>query len=85
MLSAGAQMTLGTGGGGMTPQIHSDPHCPLTVSMKGNIGKQRINQGFRYVYYPMYRSLKMLLTAVSDRVPKHTCSQSAVSGRVFYW
>ncbi len=46
---AGAQMALGTGGA-WPPRFIVTWSVPLTVSTKGDIGKQRINQGFRYVH-----------------------------------
>ncbi len=62
LLTAGTQMALVTGD--MTPsRFIVTRSVPLTVSMKSNIGKQRINQGFHYVHSlycgPARRSLNM--------------------------
>ncbi len=84
----------GTGDGGdMTPpRFIVTRSVPLTVSRKAtsvNRGSIRVSSSCG----PDRRSFKRarsdfwktLLTTVPDRVPKHTCSQPAVRGRVLYW
>ncbi len=78
-------------GGTWPPQIHGDPIHPPHVSVKAtSVNRGLIRVSAIYISLssggPARRSLnvhdfwKTLLTAVSDRVPKHTCSQSAVKG-----